>query len=146
MRKFLAALTLLVFCASITLMVVVSPTNPLSQHLGIIVPHKPAATEPPVQMESVPEAEPTVTEAPTTEAPTEAPTEKKEKPTKAPTPTTDVEDSAEVPQDDEPADRRWLLWIPAGLAVLFVLDRIYQAVLRKKRRKQRRRPRMVHHK
>lgn len=83
---------------------------------------------------------------PPTEAPTEAPTEKKEKPTKAPTPTTDVEDSAEVPQDDEPADRRWLLWIPAGLAVLFVLDRIYQAVLRKKRRKQRRRPRMVHHK
>ena len=75
MRKFLAALTLLVFCASITLMVVVSPTNPLSQHLGIIVPHKPAATEPPVQMESVPEAEPTVTEAPTPEAPTEAPTE-----------------------------------------------------------------------
>ena len=81
-----------------------------------------------------------------TEPPTEEPTEKKEKPTKAPKPTDPTEQAenpSETPQEKTPFDRRWLLVIPAALLVLVILDRIHQAIQRKKRRKKRRKPRMA---
>ena len=81
-----------------------------------------------------------------TEAPTEAPTEPERKPLFPTRPVQEATEAATESQEEEtPVRRDWLLWIPVGIIGLIILDRINQAIIRKKRRKKRRRPRMVHH-
>ena len=86
MRKFLAAIFLLIVCTAVALLLLVSPTNPLAQLLGTAM-EVPVETQP-IQMESLPEesttettipetteevTEPETTVPETTEAPTEPP-------------------------------------------------------------------------
>ena len=54
MRKFLAVICLLAVCAVVSLLLLISPTNPLAQLIGTAM-EPPAETLPAVQMESVPE-------------------------------------------------------------------------------------------
>ena len=71
MRKFLSVLCLLTVCTAVSLLLLISPSNPLAQLLGT-AKEKPAQTQPTVQMESVPEASTTETTMPeTTEEVTE---------------------------------------------------------------------------
>lgn len=71
MRKFLAVICLLIVCTTVSLLLLISPTNPLAELLGTAVV-APVETQPPVQMESVPEESTTETTVPeTTEMVTE---------------------------------------------------------------------------
>ena len=71
MRKFLAVLFLLTACTAVSLLLLISPTNPLAQLMGTAM-ETPAETQPAVQMESVPEESTTETTVPeTTEEVTE---------------------------------------------------------------------------
>ena len=92
MRRFLLSFALLVLCAVMTLLLLISPTSTAAQLLGIARDTTPE-TQPPVQTQAVTEAtEPPTTEAPTTEA-TEAPTE-------APTETTEATEAPTEPQPE----------------------------------------------
>ena len=67
MRKFLAVVCILAVCAVVSLLLLVSPTNPLAQLMGTALA-QPVETLPTVQTESVPESEaPETTVAPATE-------------------------------------------------------------------------------
>ena len=71
MRKFLAVLFLLTACTAVSLLLLISPTNPLAQLMGTAM-ETPAETQPTIQMESVPEESTTETTVPeTTEEVTE---------------------------------------------------------------------------
>ena len=92
MRRFLLSFALLVLCAVVALLLLLSPTSTAAQLLGI-AKDTPVETQPPVQTQAVTEAtEPPTTEAPTTEA-TEAPTE-------APTETTEATEAPTEPQPE----------------------------------------------
>ena len=80
-----------------------------------------------------------------TEPPTEAPTEPEQPPLLPSQPVQHEQPSPEQFQEEEILlAPRGLLVFSAALLVLIILDRIIQAILRRKRRKQHRRPRMIH--
>ena len=96
MRKYLISFALLAMCATATLLLLISPTSTVGQLLGIARETMPA-TEPPVQMESVPEESASET--------TEAPAPETSEATETAEPETTVPEATETTEavEKEPA-------------------------------------------